>query len=76
MFFPRKGTLTDAGDWGGVGGPFMIKNLKSHKKSGKHIFSYIFPPEGNFDIDAGDGGEQIPKIPKFSTNKWKRKIRK
>ena len=28
---------------------------KDHKQSLTNIFSHIFPSEGNFDIDAGDG---------------------
>ena len=26
------------------------------KNNFKHVFSIFFPPEGNFDVDAGDGG--------------------
>ena len=29
---------------------------KNHKTSFKYFFPIFFPPEGNFDIDAGDGG--------------------
>ena len=43
---------------------------KNHKKSVQgNYFPYLFPPEGNFDIDAGDGGGgwgpfRTPKIHK------------
>ena len=40
------------------------------QKNKKEIVSAIsLSPEGNFDIDAGDGGREIPQIPKISTKK-------
>ena len=30
--------------------------FKNRKKNENLIFSVFFPPEGHFDIDAGDGG--------------------
>ena len=33
---------------------FFHKNQKQNVNN--MFFSYLFPPEGNFDIDAGDGG--------------------
>ena len=42
-----------------------VRQKTTHRGSGtKNIIFHIIPPEGNFDIDAGDGGGQIPKIPK------------
>ena len=36
---------------------FQEKINKNYKKSFEnHFRSILFPPEGNFDIDAGDGG--------------------
>ena len=35
---------------------FAISFHKKHSQSFKnHFVPYLFPPEGNFDIDAGDG---------------------
>ena len=33
-----------------------ISNISKKKTLKTHLFPYVFPPEGNFDIDAGDGG--------------------
>ena len=37
---------------------FVIKTSKTikHLTKQKHFFYIYLPPEGNFDIDAGDGG--------------------
>ena len=56
-----------------LGPPKSIKITKTLKNKLENtenlIVEYCFPPEWNFDIDAGDGelGGQIPKIPKIST---------
>ena len=76
MCFPRKGTLTLTLGMG-VGGDHLgppksqtnhqksQKILQNLKKSLKEFLGSIFvPSEGNFDIDAGDGGGKIPQIPK------------
>ena len=73
----------DAGDGGGGGwgdhsGPFkspkhllkLIKVLKKTKTNclNKYNLSYLSPPpEGNFDIDAGDWGNQLLQIPNIAT---------
>ena len=48
---------------------FSIFALKSYKQNANTFFS-IFPPEGNFDIDARDGGDHLgpPKFPTKSKN--------
>ena len=43
------------------------KETQKHKR---RVFSVFFPPEGNFDIDAGVGaGKEIPGIQKLSALK-------
>ena len=74
--FPQKGTLTFTLEMG-VGGdhlgppkfkkitktsPKILKSLKKTLK--KYVCSIFFPLGGNFDIDAGDGGESNPNNPK------------
>ena len=76
--FTRKGTLTltPGLGWRG-GGPFGTSNItpnppKIEKKKNTYVCSYLFSPEGNFDIDAGDGGGHIPQIPKISSTKTRK----
>ena len=47
IFFPRKGTFTDAGDGDGGGGATNRKN--SQQTILNTFLLYCFPPEANFD---------------------------
>ena len=71
--FPRKGTLTLTPGMG-VGGPSRIPQIQKQTQQSPKILKlrnksfktccllYMFSLEGSFDIDARDGGEQIPNI--------------
>ena len=71
---PMNRTLTLMLGMGVGGGPFttpriqqISPNLKQIRRTLNNLFFlYVFPLEGNFVIDAGDGGEQS-QIPKTST---------
>ena len=43
-------------------------SYKNHKKKQIKILFSIFSPEGNFDIDAGDGGGGPFRTPQISPN--------
>ena len=59
----------------------LILFQKNHKKPFKtNYFPYLFPPEGNFDIDAGDGSGRGPcrtqQSPTNTNNHKKKFVRK
>ena len=64
MFFPWKGTLTDAGD--GDGG----RGAKNHKTNSTQILVlYFVPPKGTLtDAGDGDGGHLKNKKNHFKNN--------